>query len=287
MESQETAQPVAVPVEEARGRSTVDFPYSDLDSAVEIAQAVRELGVTSCDQTQLAAKLNMAPDGGGFRMRLITSKSFGLITYGRSSGGVIELTDIGRLIADPQTERRGRVDSFMAIPLYRTLFERLKGQTMPPPPAIERLMESLGVAPKQKDKARQVFLRSAKQAGLFELSNDRLTLPPSLNIGANTREQNSSGNPDSHQADGGGGIARTGGGHGSGGRGSAHKLHPFVEGLINKLPEPDTEWDLVARAKWLTTAANIFDLMYQPGPDLGIKVTLEGSTLSVTMKGLS
>ena len=38
---------------------------------------------------------------------------------------------------------------------------------MPPAAALEREMVELGVSPKQKDKARQVFERSAEQAGFF------------------------------------------------------------------------------------------------------------------------
>jgi hypothetical protein len=38
--------------------------------------------------------------------------------------------------------------------------------------------------------------------------------------------------------------------------------HPLIEGLFSKLPEPETQWPLPARQKWLQTAASIFDLMY-------------------------
>jgi hypothetical protein len=38
--------------------------------------------------------------------------------------------------------------------------------------------------------------------------------------------------------------------------------HPLIEGLFSKLPQPETEWPLQSRQKWLQTAANIFDLMY-------------------------
>jgi len=47
--------------------------------------------------------------------------------------------------------------------------------------------------------------------------------------------------------------------------------HPFIEGLLKTLPEPETEWPAAARAKWLQTAANIFDLIYKG--DGGITVT--------------
>jgi hypothetical protein len=274
MESQTANEAVQPPVEE-RGRSTVDFPYFDLDSAVEVAQAVRDVGVTACDPASLATKLNMAPDGGGFRMRLLTAKVFGLISYGRAAGGLVELSELGRQVADPQSERRGKLGAFMAIPLYKSLFERLKGQVLPPPPAIERLMESMGVAPKQKDKARQAFMRSAKQAGLFELSNDRMTLPPSVQAASPT--------PSPAPAPSDNNRSNRGSGTGGGGE----DLHPFIRGLIDKLPPPDAEWDLTARAKWLTTAANIFDLMYQGGVDTGIRVRLEGGTLAIVTGDLA
>jgi hypothetical protein len=38
--------------------------------------------------------------------------------------------------------------------------------------------------------------------------------------------------------------------------------HPLIEGLFSKLPEPESQWGLSARQKWLQTAASIFDLMY-------------------------
>jgi hypothetical protein len=38
--------------------------------------------------------------------------------------------------------------------------------------------------------------------------------------------------------------------------------HPLIEGLFSKLPEPETQWALAGRQKWLQTAASIFDLMY-------------------------
>jgi hypothetical protein len=40
--------------------------------------------------------------------------------------------------------------------------------------------------------------------------------------------------------------------------------HPLIEGLFSKLPEPEAEWPLAGRQKWLQTAASIFDLMYPP-----------------------
>ncbi len=254
--------------DEARGRSTIEFPYFDLTSALEVAQAVKQVGGTAADWKQLAVKLNMTAEGGGFRSRMMTAKTFGLLDYDR---GHVELTELGLRAVDPQFERAARVDAFMAVPLYKALFEKLNGQTLPPAAAVERMAEQLGVAPKQKDKARLAFMRSAKTAGLFEISAERLSLPPSLNQGP----PKAAAGPD---FDGEETTRRKGGGNGSG-----PNLPPFIQGLIDKLPEPESQWDLAGRAKWLTTAANIFDLMYSADDETaGITITLKGSTLSIT-----
>jgi len=43
---------------------------------------------------------------------------------------------------------------------YRPAFDP-GGNALPPPPAIERQMEQRGVSPKQKERARQTFMKSA------------------------------------------------------------------------------------------------------------------------------
>lgn len=64
------------------------------------------------------------------------------------------------------------------------------------------------------------------------------------------------------------------------------KMEPLIRGLIERLPEIGAEWSLVDRAKWLNAAASNFDLMYTTTDDNGIRVGLEGSTLSIK-KGTS
>lgn len=47
-------------------------------------------------------------------------------------------------------------------------------------------------------------------------------------------------------------------------RKTSEGVDPLIHGLFSKLPDPEAEWPLAARQKWLQTAANIFDLMYAP-----------------------
>lgn len=251
-----------------RGRSTIEFPYLDLDNSVEIVKTVHQVEGDRCDWKQLATKLGVAPEGGGFRMRMLTAKTYGMVTYER---GQIMLTELGIRVADPAHEKRARFDAFLAVPLFKQLFDRLNGQPLPPVAAIERMVENLGVAPKQKDKARQVFQRAAKQAGLFDLSSDRLSIPPGLGQATRPSLPQESAATQSN-------TSTTAPGGGSGG----NDYPPFIQGLLAKLPKTDADWPIEARQKWLMTAANIFDLMYvdtagTPGQSIKISIA-EGQT---------
>ena len=53
-------------------------------------------------------------------------------------------------------------------------------------------------------------------------------------------------------------------------------LDPLIQGLVNRLPEPDSMWSLNDRVKWLWTATNVFGLIYKcgEGEDKEIKLVL-------------
>jgi hypothetical protein len=113
-------------------------------------------------------------DSGAFRLRTGAAQTFGLLSI---APGTIELTDLGRRIVDPQTEAAARVDAFLSVPLYNRIYETFKTGMLPKDIGLENEMQRLGVPPKQADTARQVFARSAKQAGFFESGTDRLVKP--------------------------------------------------------------------------------------------------------------
>src|SRR6266850_8185507 len=70
-------------------RSTIQFPYLPLEEAVTLAKGIHAVGGSSCQIDQLAAQLDVKPDTGNFRLKLGTTKMFGLITY---SQGTVTLT---------------------------------------------------------------------------------------------------------------------------------------------------------------------------------------------------
>jgi len=247
----EHAEPLS---EGGQERSRIEFPYTDVENAQEIVRGVHEVGGTSCTYEQLAAHLGAEPKGGGFRIRVNGAKTYGAIDYER--GGTIRITDLGFRLIDADQERAARVDAFLKVPLYSKVYEEFKGRQLPPQAALERMLRTFGVGAKVADRARQVMLRAARQAGFMDLQADRLTLPP-------IRSDKPAEKKDEVK------------GSGIGGAGSGGGRHPFIDGLIQTLPAPNTPWSTKERANWLNTAANIFNIIYQSEDSDDIKITLE------------
>jgi hypothetical protein len=248
-----------------RQQSTILFPYLDLNAGVDVAKAMMEVrGHSAVEAHELAAQMGQTLSG-AFRLKTGTARIFGLTEREGRDG--VKLSEIGRRIVEPETEKAARADAFMAVPLYAQIYEKYKGQRLPPTKALEREMIALGVSSKQADKARQAFDRSARQAGFFDMGDDRL-VRPRFDGGTGAAAP-----ADDPGAGGGGGAGSGGtGGGGSGG----DNLHPFIQGLLQTLPEPGTDWNAAARADWLTAAATMFKLIYKGGGD--VTVTAKPST---------
>jgi hypothetical protein len=194
--------------------------------------------------------MDLSPKSSGYRMQVSAARMFGII---ETVSGKHKLSQLGRMVVDPQREREARAKSFLMVPLYAAIFEKYKGGVLPPAAALERDIIGLGVAEKQTGRARQVFERSAEQVGFFEHGRNRLVMP-----GFASREE-SSLPPPPPPPDEQNNRDRKGGGGG----GDIGDHDPLILGLFQKLPVPDSDWPAKDRLKWLQTAANIFDLVYK------------------------
>ena len=242
-----------------RERSTIEFPYGDLDDAFDVARAIHENAGLSCSPDQLAAYLAQVSTSGAFRSKIATARIFGIVGTERGS---VTLTDLGRNIVDEANEAHARAQAFRHVPLYQAVFEKYRGGRLPPAAALEREFASLGVASKQTGKARQAFERSAEQAGFFAAGKDRLVEPTGGNAEAvPVGRLTLTSSPPSV---------------GSGGGGGGGDYHPFIQGLLGTLPEAGGSWTNEDRVKWLRTAANIFDLMYSDPGERVITIDLIG-----------
>ena len=241
-----------------RGRSTIEWPYFSLDESFKLARATYEMG-GSCQLDQLAGQLGQSASGGTFRLKVQAARIFGLLVV---TNGNVSLGDLGSRMMEPETERAARAEAFLRVPLYKALYDNFQGKTLPGNQGLEGAMVNLGVVSDQKDKARQTFQRSARDAGFFTFGPTKLVYPV-LNQERNSKPQTLSAPPEVSTpapAEPNPGWTATPFG---GGGGSGSGLNPFIQGLLQKLPPEDSDWPLEGRRKWLQSAISIFDLIYQ------------------------
>lgn len=254
------------PVKRTRERSTIEFPYSDLESIVEMVRTLHTRAGTQCEDVQLAAWMNQTASGGGFRSRLSAGRMFGLI---ETNGAHVTITPLGLDSIDDERGPSARAEGFLRVPLYKLMYEQYKGYSLPPPAAIESQMENMGVARKQKDRARQTFTKSAQYAGYIDAATGRFTKPAFAAPSPPDRGEE-------RRSDDGEGS--NGGGQNGEGDKLPPGLHPFIVGLLHELPPAKTAWSVDKRVDWLTAAATMFKLIYTG--EGTIKVSAEAGSAS-------
>lgn len=256
--------PIASKNDDSAQRSTIEFPYNDLDDAVKIAKAIANNAGVSCALDQLAAYLGVSISG-PFRLRVSNARMFGITN---NEKGAVNLTDLGRMIADPKTESAARADAFLNVELYKALFEKYRGFALPSAAGLEREMQNLGVSAKQTDKARQTFTRSARQAGFFAHGEDRLVRPATTPLPKATTSD-FKGKADILPPGG-------GGGRGDGGGGDLSHLDPLLLEYLKKIPAVSDGWPSDKRVRWFRTFAMIASEVYD-GEGAGVEIEIKAS----------
>ncbi len=196
----------------------------------------------------------------GYRMRISTARMFGLIDLDWS--GAIKLTALGLRVVDEGQAKKAKVEAFLNVPLYRKLHDELRGKVVPPPAALERLIATLGVSPKQTDRARQALERSAQSAGFFDKGRDRLVAPfsdaaeqPIQEVKKAVSEQVGVKAKHAH-------IFVERGGDASG-KEPPSERHALIEALVDVLPRPGKVFDIEDLADWLRAAEINLRLIYK------------------------
>lgn len=253
MVDDETALGGEAAVHARRARGTIEFPYSDLEAAIELCRTVQARAGTSCDLVQLASWMNQSASGGTFRSRLGAARLFGLT---EAHSGTVSLTTIGRDAIDEAKGPAGRADAFLRVPLFRAMYDQYQGYALPPPAAIERQMEQLGVPPKQKERARQTFMKSAQYAGYIDQQTGRFIKPANAATPPPIAEE-----PQPKK-------------HGGGGDGSGlDLLDPLLLALLRMIPTVATGWPKEQRVRWFRTfAMNVSQVYDKPEEAIDLKI---------------
>lgn len=217
-----------------RQRSTIGFPYTDYENSAALAAAIHgNVGHGECSSGQLAAWTNQSAKSSGFRTQISAARLFGLIESDDVDS--LRLTELGRRVVDPVQARAAKAEAFLRVPLFKALHEKYKDGVTPPSAALEREIVALGVAEKQKARARQVFESSAQQTGFREVAPNRLVMPAVVVKPLQPEEK-----------------PKLGGGNGSDG---GLDLDPLLMALLRKIPKSDADWPAENRLRWFRTFA--------------------------------
>lgn len=241
-----------------RERSTIKFPYFDLADAELVARTLKDRRGGSAEVHELAADLGQKVSG-SFRLRLSACRMFGLIEIDKSH---VALTSLGDTIGGPDA-LSARVEAFLRVPLYERLYARYKATTLPPDPGLESAMRLLGVVTNQVARARQVFKRSAEQAGFFTSGRDRLVKPPLG--GSDTGRVNADDTGDADTLDD-RSKTRVGG---------SPVSDPMLAGLLRRmLPNEGEAFSASQRRLFFTALAVNLDVIYGPPTDGDLDPTM-------------
>ena len=257
MDTESTAQASAPDKKQTKERSTIEFPYSDLASAIEIARCINDKAGVECESSQLAAWMGYSRTSGTFRSRYSAARIFGLTEIPR--GGHVKLTAVGREVLNPQKADRAKAKAFLNVPLFRQMYETHKGEPLPPAPAIERTMNGFGVVEKQTERARQTFIKSAQVAHFIDMQTGNFIEPgfPDVSEASHVNLKTPS---DAHAN-----VGTTD----NVGENRLPKIDPIIQGLINRLPDTGEVWPSSERKLWLGILENSFQLVYKDSSSNG------------------
>ncbi len=254
-----------------RAKSGVSFPYWDLDSVVEVAKVMHERAGGVADTAQLATMLDYSGvSNGSFRTRVSAAKMFGVIEG--ADDGKLRVSARGRQIVAPVTPAEGRsarVEAFLAVDLFKRVFDRFKGTTLPENVGLRNLFlnEYTLVADRVGPTVR-ILLDSAGQAGLFEAAGNRTRMALPLGVESSSsapatpklREK-----PDSPD------TTKNGGGNGNGGGGGGFNgdgIDPAILGLLMRLPPGGTLMSAKRRKALIDAFTNVVSFIYPDAADI-------------------
>jgi hypothetical protein len=224
--------------------SGFNVPYFDLSDSIDVARVVRDHG-GRVNREQLAGLLKYAgTTSGTFKTRVSAAKAFGLIDQPEPNSDLVAITSRGTAIVAPVSDAeamKAKIDAFMAIPLFKLMYDEYKGRELPADVGLANLFENTHkMLGSRAMPAVKVMMASAGTAGLFKIHGtaSRKMVMPILSGTASEATpivplRDADITP-RRERDGRGG----GSGGGDGGGKDMSRIHPAIYGLISDLPEP-------------------------------------------------
>ena len=161
----------------ARQKSVYLFPAYGLSTALDIARRVEESGGGSLTEETLAVNMDLSVKSSGFRLKSLAARQFGLIN---KQGDLLTTTPVAKAIfkpTGPDDAKRGGLQAFLSIPLFRAVSERYRGQRLPDSQTLRNVLErEFHVERSRVQQAERMLLDSAKDAHLLKSNGDGVYL---------------------------------------------------------------------------------------------------------------
>lgn len=178
---------------EPRKKQGIPFAYYSIPHAEDILRTILEYdgkvsGIDTLYERWGGTHLTLA----SFRIRVGELEKTGRITREKND---IYITELGRMNCspDPQVQMRARQQAFLCMELNRRLVKMHLGDTPPATAKLNNEITDMGILESVVDRARQVFLRSAKETG-FLSDAGILVLPDGIPMSSLEEQDGKSGN---------------------------------------------------------------------------------------------
>lgn len=254
-------------------RSSVAFPYFSLEKSIDVPRVIHERAGGRCGRGQLAGLLSYSGvKNGGFLTRVSAAKLFGLI---EESGDTISLTDRAKKILSPvrtSDAEQARLDAFMAVELYRRVFEDFDGHTLPSADGLSNLfLNEYKIVPNQVAPALRNLMDSADSAGLFKVGGRSKLIRPIIRNDDGHAPPAPAPQPahETHADDGARAPRHTnrGGGHVAADGPDLTGVHPALAGLIQNLPQVGSSLGPKRRAALIDAFKHTINFIYPEEED--------------------
>lgn len=154
-----------------RVRSPYLFPAYNFSMAQKIAERVEHDGAGSLSEETLAIALGLSAKSSGFNLKTLTARQFGLLT---KQGEILSTAPLAKAIFKPKNDdekKKAMADSFLAIPLFREVATRFRGESLPPSQTFRNILErEFGIDSKRVSDAERVLMDSARETGVLVTS---------------------------------------------------------------------------------------------------------------------
>ena len=248
-----------------RPKSGVAFPYYGLTESIEVAHAIHHGAGGAADRSQLAALLGYkSTNSGTFLTRVAAARLFGLIEPG--DGNRIRVTNRGRAIVapiSPVQAAASKADAFLAVDLFRRVFDMFNGSELPEEAGLKNLFENdFGVVKTRIVPTIRIMKESADDAGFFKLGGLRRMVMPTAGSGAALasspapKTETPAEEPPPRY------------GSGGGGGGDFGDIDPAIIGLLKRLPPGGTPLTTKRRQTLIDAFTATINFLY-PEPDSG------------------